>query len=95
MNMDTKEYEALQRRLQDLKDFKSGQMAQLRAYQEQLKLLKEKSLQEYGVPLEELAAYAEREEQRYNQEMQIFLTDLEEAERIQKEIEAQLASIDG
>lgn len=93
--MDAKEYEALQRRLQDLKDFKAGQMAQMRAYQEQLKVLKDKSMPEYGVPLEELAAYAEREEQRYNEEMQTFLTDLQEAEKIRKEIEAHLASIDG
>lgn len=89
--MDAKEYEMLQKRLESLRDFKSQKMAEMKTYQEQLKELKERSQQDYGVPLEELPAYAASEEQRFNVEMEAFKAALKEAEAIKSEIEDQLS----
>ena len=88
--MDVKEYESLQRRLESLRDFKAQKMAEMRNYQDQLKDLKERVSQDYGVPLEGLEAYAQAEEQKFQAEMEDFKRALQEAESIRSDIEQAL-----
>lgn len=86
----SQDYKALQNRLEALKDYKAEKLAEVKSNQEQLRDLKEKVQQDYGIGLDALQEYAAQEEARFEREMQEFEADLNAAEKIRAEIETQV-----